>query len=117
GRAARGAPRRARARAPTPSRDADAEPPPPRPRREFDNELGGFVDDGREYSIVLDEGHWTPAPWSNGIANEQLGFLVSESGGGHTWAVNSRENQLTPWSNDPVSDPPGEVIYVRDDES
>ena len=31
--------------------------------------------------------------------------------------MNSRENQLTPWSNDPVSDPPGETIYVRDEES
>jgi len=110
------APRR-RERRPTPEPEQGSELPPPRPRREFDNELGGFVEDGREYSIVLDEGHWTPAPWINVIANEQLGFQVSESGGGHTWALNSRENQLTPWSNDPVSDPPGEVIYVRDDET
>ena len=99
-----------------------AEPPvpevlPERQRREFDNDLGGFIDEGREYSIVLDEGHWTPAPWINVIANERIGFQVSESGSGYTWALNSRENQLTPWSNDPASDPPGEVIYVRDDES
>ena len=51
------------------------------------------------------------------IANPRFGFQVSESGAGYTWAVNSRENQLTPWSNDPVSDPPGEVIYVRDEET
>jgi cyclic beta-1,2-glucan synthetase len=110
------APRRRERRPP-----ADPEPvtdaPPPRPRREFDNELGGFVEDGREYSIVLDEGHWTPSPWINVIANEQLGFQVSESGAGYTWALNSRENQLTPWSNDPVSDQPGEVLYVRDEET
>jgi len=31
--------------------------------------------------------------------------------------MNSRENQLTPWSNDPVSDPVGEAIYLRDDDS
>ncbi|HZO42024.1 MAG TPA: glucoamylase family protein [Methylomirabilota bacterium] len=109
--------RRERRAAAERARDLVTEPAPPRPRREFDNELGGFVEDGREYSIVLDEGHWTPAPWINVIANEKLGFQVSESGGGHTWALNSRENQLTPWSNDPVSDPPGEVIYVRDEES
>ena len=30
-----------------------------------------------------------------------------ESGGGFTWAENSGEHRLTPWSNDPVSDPPG----------
>ena len=49
------------------------------------------------------------------IANPSFGFLVSESGSGHTWSLNSHENQLTPWSNDPVSDPPGEAIYVRDE--
>src|SRR2546426_5861986 len=35
----------------------------------------------------------------------------------YTWSVNSRENQLTAWSNDAVSDPPGETIYVRDEET
>src|SRR5215831_15794064 len=100
-----------------PDRDEAPGPPLPRTRREFDNDLGGFVEDGREYSIILDEGHWTPAPWINVIANEQIGFQVSESGAGYTWSLNSHENQLTPWSNDPVSDPPGEVIYVRDEES
>ena len=43
--------------------------------------------------------------------------MVSESGSACTWCGNSRENQLTPWSNDPVSDPPGEVFYLRDDET
>ncbi|HEX5760999.1 MAG TPA: glycosyl hydrolase family 65 protein, partial [Thermoanaerobaculia bacterium] len=45
------------------------------------------------------------------------GFQVSESGSGFTWAANSRENRLTPWANDPVGDPPGEALYVRDEES
>ena len=36
---------------------------------------------------------------------------------GYTWSVNSRENRLTPWSNDAVSDPPGEAIYLRDEET
>ncbi len=38
-------------------------------------------------------------------------------GSGFTWAVNSQANRLTPWSNDPVSDPPGEVVYLRDEET
>ena len=59
----------------------------------------------------------TPAPWINVISNPAFGFQVSESGSGYTWSANSRENQLTPWSNDPVVDPPGEAIYVRDEES
>jgi cyclic beta-1,2-glucan synthetase len=41
--------------------------------------------------------------------------LVSESGSGFTWSLNSHENQLTPWSNDHVMDTPGEVMYVRDE--
>jgi cyclic beta-1,2-glucan synthetase len=91
--------------------------PPPRPEFEFFNGLGGFVDDGREYVTVLGEGQWTPAPWINVIANPAFGFQVSESGAGYTWSLNSRENQLTPWSNDPVGDAPGETIYVRDEET
>ena len=46
-----------------------------------------------------------------------FGFQVTESGAGYTWSINSRENRLTPWSNDAVSDPPGEVIYLRDEET
>jgi cyclic beta-1,2-glucan synthetase len=90
---------------------------PPRPDLEFFNGLGGFAADGREYVTILGEGQWTPAPWINVIANPAFGFQVSESGSGYTWSLNSRENQLTPWSNDPVSDPPGETLYVRDEES
>src|SRR4030095_6754703 len=33
---------------------------------------------------------------------------------GYSWAGNSQMNRLTPWSNDPTSDPPSEVIYLRD---
>jgi cyclic beta-1,2-glucan synthetase len=91
--------------------------PLPLPKLEYFNGLGGFAEDGREYVIVLDKGQWTPAPWVNVIANAEFGFTVSELGSGCTWCGNSRENQLTPWSNDPVSDPPGEVFYLRDDET
>ena len=89
--------------------------PPPRPALEFFNGLGGFAEEGREYVTILGAGQWTPAPWINVIANRGFGFQVSESGSGFTWAGNSRENQLTPWSNDVVSDPAGEALLVRDD--
>jgi len=101
---------------PKPAPVADSPPLAP-PPLEFFNGLGGFAEDGREYVIVLDKGQWTPAPWVNVIANSDFGFMVSELGSGCTWCGNSRENQLTPWSNDPVSDPPGEVLYLRDDET
>jgi cyclic beta-1,2-glucan synthetase len=89
--------------------------PLPLPDLEFFNGLGGFAENGREYVTVLGEGLRTPEPWINVIANPSFGFLVSESGSGYTWSLNSRENQLTPWSNDPVIDPPGEAIYIRDE--
>ena len=91
--------------------------PPPRPPLEFFNGLGGFGKEGSEYVTILGAGQWTPAPWINVIANRSFGFQVSESGPGFTWAANSRENQLTPWSNDPISDPAGEAIYLRDETS
>ncbi len=103
--------------APARSSQPRSEPVAPRPELEFFNGLGGFVDGGREYVTILGPGQATPAPWLNVIANASFGFQVSESGSGYTWSGNSRENQLTPWSNDPVSDPVSEAIYVRDDDS
>jgi cyclic beta-1,2-glucan synthetase len=87
---------------------------PPALDLQYFNGLGGFSRDGREYVAALGPGQWTPAPWINVLANPDFGFQVSECGAGYTWSVNSRENKLTPWSNDPVSDTPGEVLYVRD---
>ncbi|GHG59946.1 glycosyl transferase [Alishewanella longhuensis] len=83
---------------------------------EYFNGMGGFASDGREYITLLQQQQRTPMPWLNVIANPRFGFQVSASGSGYSWAANSRENQLTPWSNDPVLDPSSEVIYVKDDE-
>ncbi|HEX8492837.1 MAG TPA: glucoamylase family protein [Pyrinomonadaceae bacterium] len=88
------------------------------PELSFFNGLGGFNNGGREYVTILGEGQWTPAPWANVIANaHDFGFQVTETGAGYSWASNSRENRLTPWSNDAVADPPGEMIYLRDEET
>ncbi len=99
---------------------AGSSPPPhasPRPTLEFFNGLGGFAADGREYVTILERGRTTPAPWINVIANASFGFQVSTDGAGFTWALNSQQNRLTPWSNDPVCDPPGEAIFLRDQDS
>ncbi len=87
----------------------------PQPALQFFNGIGGFAENGREYVTVLNEGLRTPEPWVNVIANPSFGFLVSESGSGFTWSLNSHENQLTPWSNDHVFDTPGEALYIRDE--
>jgi len=84
---------------------------------EFDNGTGGFDRAAREYAIALGDGGCTPMPWINVVANPAFGFMVSAEGGGYTWSVNSQQNPLTPWPNDPVSDTPHEVLYLRDADS
>ncbi len=78
------------------------------------NGIGGFSADGREYIVVLYGGMRTPAPWTNVISNKDFGFLVSAEGGGFCWAINSQQNQINAWSNDPVSNEPSEVVYFKD---
>ena len=87
------------------------------PPLEFFNGLGGFAAEGREYVVTLGEGQWTPAPWINVVANPEFGFLASADGCGSTWSLNAQQNQLTPWSNDPVSNAPAEAIYIRDEDT
>jgi cyclic beta-1,2-glucan synthetase len=81
------------------------------------NGLGGFAEAGRDYVIVLEGNRETPLPWANVIANPMFGTVVTASGSAYTWAGNSRENRLTPFANDPVSDPTAEALFVRDDET
>jgi cyclic beta-1,2-glucan synthetase len=81
------------------------------------NGLGGFIDNGHDYGIVLDGAAETPMPWTNVIANHGFGTLITASGAAQTWSTNSRENRLTPFANDPITDPTTEAIYIRDDES
>jgi cyclic beta-1,2-glucan glucanotransferase len=76
----------------------------------FDNGTGGFTQDGREYVVRGP----APAPWCNVLANPSFGTIVSETGGSCTWSRNSQGYRLTPWSNDAVSEPTGEAIYLRD---
>ncbi|MDC7866809.1 cyclic beta 1-2 glucan synthetase [Pantoea ananatis] len=81
------------------------------------NGYGGFSQDGREYQILLRENQPTPAPWSNVLANENFGSVISEAGQAYSWFENAHEYRLTPWENDPVSDRSGEAFYLRDEES
>lgn len=81
------------------------------------NGVGGFTPGGEEYVVQLGPNKNTPAPWSNVIANPGFGTLITESGSGFTWDENSQRNRLTGWSNDPVSDPPSEAVYIRDEGS
>jgi cyclic beta-1,2-glucan synthetase len=87
------------------------------PRLVMVNGLGGFTADGREYVIVLEGDRETPLPWINVLSNPCFGSIVTASGSAHTWCESSRENRLTPFANDPVTDPTAEAIFLRDEES
>jgi cyclic beta-1,2-glucan synthetase len=94
-----------------------ASTPVPVPLLVMENGLGGFTPDGREYVVVLDGDRETPLPWSNVLANPAFGTIVSSTGSAFTWSGNSRENRLTPFANDPLTDPTAEAFYLRDEES
>jgi cyclic beta-1,2-glucan synthetase len=83
----------------------------------FENGFGGFDPETHDYVIHLQSGSHTPAPWSNVLANRHFGTLVTANGSMCTWADNSSESRISPWLNDPVMEPSGEVLYLRDEET
>ena len=94
-----------------------AQTPIQAPTLVLENGLGGFTPDGRDYVVVLDGDRETSLPWSNVIANPEFGTILTAAGATFTWAGNSRENRLTPFANDPIADPTGEAIFLRDNDS
>ena len=84
------------------------------------NGLGGFADDGREYVIQVHPDGRRDRPGAVGRTSWRIRRSASSrpiSASGFTWSENSHDNRLTPWRNDPVSDPPGEAIFLRDEDN
>ena len=79
----------------------------PTPSGKFDESLN-------EFKFNVNAQLRPSKPWVNVMANPAFGAILSESAGGYTWAGNSRLNQLTTWSNDPVADPPAEWFLLQD---
>ena len=75
---------------------------------------GAFDPMSGEFRFPVSARQRPARPWINVLSNPTFGAQVSEAGGGYTWAVNSRMNQLTAWSNDPVADPPSEWFLLQD---
>jgi cyclic beta-1,2-glucan synthetase len=75
---------------------------------------GQFDSANGEFRFEVSAKLCPPRPWANVLANPVFGTQLTEAGGGHSWAVNSRLNQLTAWSNDPVGDPPSEWLLLQD---
>ncbi len=98
---------------------ADDAPVPNRAARQapsYENGHGALTARG-DYAITVSGTRVPPAPWANVIANPAAGCCITERGGGFTWVENSYFFRLTPWFNDPVSDPCGDVLYLRDAQS
>jgi len=81
------------------------------------NEYGAFSEDGKEYFIKINKENKLPATWSNIMANNKFGTVVTESGGGYTWYKNSRLNRVTSWHNSSSTNIPSEIIYLKDVEN
>lgn len=76
--------------------------------------LEDFRRTGREYIIKQNKHEKPPKVWSNVLANEKFGTVVTNNMGGFTYDKNSRLNRITAWSNSPVNDIPSEIIYLKD---
>ncbi|MDR3207147.1 MAG: hypothetical protein LBT60_02330 [Oscillospiraceae bacterium] len=96
-------------------------PPPPRPKPLplgkgplFPGENGGpacrYLPDG---AFQFDTaGGLPPCAWGHALANPAFGALVTETGPGHMWRLNARENKMTPWVNDPLALRGGEQLAL-----
>ena len=63
---------------------------------------GGFESNGR-----------SSVPWCTVLCNRSFGTLLSDRSLGFTYALNSRENKLTPWFNDTRTDNNGEMLLMK----
>ncbi|MBP0979891.1 MAG: hypothetical protein J6C55_04560 [Oscillospiraceae bacterium] len=52
-------------------------------------------------------------PYCHILSNQTFGTLVSDNNLGFSWAMNSRENKLTPWFNDIFTDNDGELLILK----
>ena len=74
--------------------------------------------DGREYVIAVAAGRRRRP--RRGATSSRIQSSAASSASrrsARTWSLNSGENRLTPWRNDPVFDTPSEVLYLRDEET
>ncbi len=70
---------------------------------------GGREGFGENCFVIDKKGH----PLCNVIASRSFGCVVSQNSLGFTYALNSRENKLTPWYNDIMHDNNGEMLLVK----
>ena len=75
------------------------------------NAYGYFEELGGAFTItdIL-----TPRPWINVLSNDRYGVVLSQAGGGFSWADNCQLFRLNRWEQDLVQDAYGRFVYVQD---
>lgn len=81
----------------------------------INNEYGEFSESGNKYVLKITKEKMPPRPWSHMLTNGRIGTIITSNGGGYTWYINSRENKLTTWSNDVITDRASEIISIDDE--
>jgi len=76
----------------------------PNPYGYFEPETGAFV-----ITDIL-----TPRPWINVLSNDNYGVVLSQAGGGFSWADNCQLFRINRWEQDLVRDEHGRFLYVLD---
>lgn len=90
------------------------------PRDDFDenrllfwNGFGGFDPETHDYRMRIRPDRLPPQPWANILGNPNFGTMTTENSLGTTWYKNSKHGRLSPWSNNAVTDPPSEAVFVK----
>ncbi|MDQ2780187.1 MAG: carbohydrate-binding protein [Pseudomonadota bacterium] len=84
------------------------------PRAAAKSPRGSFDRSDASFHFEIDALRYPRRPWVNVLANSGFGTQVSEAAAGFTWAGNSRQHQITAWSNDPLCDPSSEALWLQD---
>lgn len=79
----------------------------------YENGYGSFNNDNTEYWVKQSKNNKIPVAWSNIMANEVYGTVLTESMGGFTWYINSQTNKITTFTNDAFKDEQSEKISIK----
>lgn len=79
-----------------------------------ENTLFSFSEKGDECIINQNKNIRTPIAWSNILTNKHFGTIVTDSMGGFTWYINSKNNRITKFENDAYTDNSSEYFTITE---
>lgn len=75
----------------------------------LDSGYGGLDENGAYHVTQM-----PPRCYANVVSGPKGGFVITENGGGFDFGENSQSEKWTKWSNQPVLDPPTEMLCIAD---